>query len=79
MIRAKVRSKEVYDQKSQTLKGKVGDQVYATKELRDGKIDSRREGPFTIVGFTENNNVVLEDEFGESCMKYADKLLIFHD
>ena len=79
LFRAKVRSKEVYDQKSRPLKGKIGDQSYATKELRDGKLDSRREGPFTIVAFTENNNVVLKDEFGERCMKHADKLLIFDD
>ena len=79
LIKAKVRSKEVNDRKSRPLNGKIGDQVYAIKEVRDWKFDNRREGPFTIVGLTENNNVLLEDEFGERCMKHADKLLIFHD
>ena len=78
LVRAKQRPKEFYDRKSQFLKGKVGDQIYAIKEVREGKFDSRREGPFTIVGFTENNNVILEDKFGERSMKHADKLLIFH-
>ena len=79
MVKAKQRSKEFYDRKSRPLKGKIGDQVYAIKEDREGKFDSRREGPFTIVGFTENNNVILEDEFGERCMRHADKLLIFYE
>ena len=77
MGKAKVRSKEAYDRRSRPLKGKVGDQVYASKEVRAGKFDSRREGPFTIVGFTENNNVALEDEDGERLVKHADKLLVF--
>ena len=77
IVKAKVRSKEAYDRKSRPLKGKVGDQVYAIKEVREGKFDSRREGPFTIVGFTENNNVILENEDGERLVKHADKLLVF--
>ena len=55
MVKAKVRSKEAYDRKSRPLKGKVSDPVYAMKEVREGKFDSRAEDPFTIVGFTENN------------------------
>ena len=70
--------KEFDNQKSRPLKSKIGDQVYAVKELREGKFGSGREEPFTIVGFTENENVILEHEFGERCMKYADKLLVFH-
>ena len=78
LVRAKQRAKEFYDKKFPPLKGKIGDQVYAIKEVREGKFDSRREGPFTIVGFTENNNLILEEKFGERCMRHADKLLIFH-
>ena len=58
LVRAKQRSKELYDRKSRPLMGKVGDQVYAIKEVRGGKFDSRREGLFTIAGFTENDNVI---------------------
>ena len=76
MVKAKVRSKEGYDRKSRPLKGKVGDQVYAIKEVREGKFDIRWEGPFTIVGFTENNNVILENEDGERLVKHADKILV---
>ena len=79
MIKVKVCSKEAYDQKFRPLKGKIGEQVYAIKEVREGKFDSRREEPFTIVSFTEKNNVVLEEEFGERCMKHAGKFLIVHD
>ena len=77
LIKAKAHSKEAYDRKSRPLKGKIGHQVYTIKEVREGKFDSRRERPFRIVGFTENNNVILEDEDGKRHVKHADKLLIF--
>ena len=55
LVRAKKRSNAFYVQKSLPLKAKIGDQIYAIKEVREGKFDSRREEPFTVVGFTENN------------------------
>ena len=65
LVRAKQRSKEFYDRKFRPLKTKIGDQVYAIKGVRERKFDSRKEGPFTIVGSTENNNVILEDKSGD--------------
>lgn len=56
--------------------GKIGEQAYVFKEVRDGKFDSRATGPYTIVGFTENNNVILETETGERFAKHKDKLSI---
>ena len=78
LIKAKHRSKEIYNKKSHPLNAKIGDQVYVVKDVRDGKFDSRAHGPYTIEGFTVNGNVTLETENGERFMKHSDKLLVVH-
>ena len=78
LIKAKLRSKEIYDKKSRPFNAKIGDQLYVVKDVRDGKFDSRAYGPYTIVGFTANGNVTLETENGERFTKHSDKLLVVH-
>ena len=78
LIRVKSRSKDEYDNKIRPFNVKIGDTVYAHKEIRDRKFDSRATGPYTVAGFTENNNVILETEDGERIMKHKDKLLLAH-
>ena len=65
-------------QKIRPLNARIGDTVYALKEIRDGKFDSRAIGPYNVAGYTENNNVILETEDGERIMKHKDKLLLAH-
>ena len=60
------------------LSTKIGDTVYAFKEVRDGKFDNRTPRPYTFAGFIENNNVILETEGGERLIKHNDKLLLAH-
>ena len=78
LIKAKLRSKEIYDKKSRPLNAKIGDQVYVVKDVRDGKFDSRAHGPYTVVGSTANGNVTLETENGQRFTKHLDKLLVVH-
>ena len=61
LVKANARLKEAYDRKSRPMKGKVDTLVYAIKEVRKGKSDSRRGDPFTIVVFTDNNNVTVNN------------------
>ena len=60
------------------LNAKIGDAVYAFKEIRDGKFDSLFTWPYTVAGFTQNNNVNLETEDSDRIMKHKDKLLLVH-
>ena len=62
--KAKSRSKEQY-KKIRPLNAKIGDTVYALKEIRDGKFDSRATRLYTVAGFTKNNNLILETEDGK--------------
>ena len=78
LIKAKLRSKEIYDRKSRPLNAKIGDQVCVVIDVRDGKFDSRAHGLYTIVGFTANGNVTLETENGERFTKHSDKLLVVY-
>ncbi|XP_051161523.1 uncharacterized protein LOC127281712 [Leptopilina boulardi] len=78
LIRAKERSKEFHDSKARPSNVKVGDQVYTYKEVRTNKFDSRALGPYTVVGLTQNNNVILEDENGERFAKHKDKIMVAH-
>lgn len=75
IIDSKLKSKEFYDSKSRPLKAKVGDAVYVQREVRTNKFDKRADGPYTIIAFTENNNVILEDESGKRAMKHKDKVI----
>ena len=78
LIKTKSRSKKQYVKQNLPLNAKIRDTVYAHKEVRDGKFDSRATGPYTVAGFTENNNDILETEDGERLMKHKDKLLLAH-
>ena len=78
LIKANLRSKEIYDKKSPPLNAKIGDQMFVVKGVRDGKFDSRAHGPYTIVGFTANGNVILETVNGERFTKHSDKLLVVY-
>ena len=78
LIKAKLRSKELYDKRARPLNAEIGDQVYVVKDARIGKFVSRAHGPYTIVSFTANNYVTLESENGELFSKHADKLLVTH-
>ena len=60
LIKVKSRSKEQYDKDIRPLNAKIGDTVYAFKEVRDGTFDSRVTGLYTVAGFAENNSVILE-------------------
>ena len=77
-IQTKSFSKEQYGKKIRPLNAKIGDTVYALKEARYGKFDSRVTGPYTVAGFTENNNFILETYDGKRLMKHKDKLLLAH-
>lgn len=48
------------------------------KDVRLGKFVSRAHIPYTIVGFTPNNNVFLKTEEGKRFTKHADKWLVIH-
>ena len=78
LIKAKLRSKEWYDKRARPLNAEIGDQVYVVKDDRIGKFDSRAHSPYTIVGFTANNNMILESENGERFSQHADELLVTH-
>lgn len=78
IIKAKLRSKEIYDKRTRPLNAKIEDRIYVFKNAREGKFDSRAHDPYTIVGFTPHNNVTLETESGERFSKHADKLLGTH-
>lgn len=75
MINSKLKSKQLYDSKSRPLKAKIGDYLYVNKEVRLNKFDKRADGPYTIIAFTENNNVTLEDKSGKRVMKHKDKII----
>lgn len=70
LVKSKEKSKEFYDRKSEPLGAKVGDQVYVFKEVRTNEFDKRAEGPYTIVGFTKNNDVTLENKNGHRVTKH---------
>ncbi|XP_051153829.1 uncharacterized protein LOC127291410 [Leptopilina boulardi] len=76
LVQAKLKSKEYHDRTARPLKAKIGDKVFAYKEIRANKFDKRAEGPYTVVGFTQNNNVILEDENNERFSKHKDKLMM---
>ena len=78
LTKAKYRSKEKYDKKIRPLDPEIGYTVYALKEIRDAKFDSRTTGPYTVTRFTENNGDILKTEDGKRLMKHKDKLLLSH-
>ena len=78
LIKAKTFSKEQYDKKIRPLNVRIGDTVYALKEVMYEKFNSRATGPYSVTIFTENNNVILETEDSKRLMKHKDELLLAH-
>lgn len=78
LIRAKNRSKEFYDRKTRALNRTTEDQTCVFKEVTDFKFDSRATGPYTIVGFTESNNMILETDTSKRFAKHKDKVKVVH-
>ena len=80
MIQGKEHSKLRYDNKTaRPLNVAIGDGVIVFKDVRKNKFDKRATGIYTIVGFTENHNVILEVDDGTRFTKHADKLLVTYN
>ena len=78
MFLAKEHSKLRYDKTARPLNAAIGDRVIVFKDSRKKKFDKRAVGTCTIVGFTENHNVILEAVNGTRFTKHAEKLLVVH-
>ena len=78
MIRAKEQSKLRYDKTARPLNAAIGDRVMIFKDARKNKFNKRAVGTCTIMGFTENHNVILEADDGTRFTKHADKLSVVH-
>ena len=78
MIRTKQQSKLRYDKAARPINVAIGDRVMIFKDARKNKFDKRAVGTCTIVGFTENHNVILEADDGTRFTKHANKLSVIH-
>ena len=78
MIQAKEQSKLRYDKTAQPLNAVIDDRVMIFSDARKNKFDKRAVGICTIVGFTENHNVILEANDGTRFTKHADKVSVVH-
>ena len=74
LVRAKERSKEIYDRRLNERHFQVGDLVYVLREPWKNKLDSHYVGPYPIVEILEKNNVLLEDHSGHRILKHIDKI-----
>ena len=78
MIQDKEHSKLRYEKTGRPLNAAIRDRVMAFKDARKKKLDKRAVGTCTIMGFTENHNVILEADNGTRFTKHDDKLLVVH-
>ena len=78
MIWAKEQLKLRYDKTAPPLNAAIGDRVMIFKDARKNKFDKRAVGTCTIMGFTENHNVILEADDGTRFNKHVDKLSVVH-
>lgn len=57
LVKAKIRSKELYDRRVRPQTFAVGDSVYLLKEPRKNKLDDQYTGPYILDEILDNNNV----------------------
>jgi len=71
---AKKRSKKYYDQKANTRKFKIGDNVYILKEPVKGKLSNQYKGPYKLVEVLKNHNVKIAVSRNKYRIVHEDKI-----
>jgi O-acetyl-ADP-ribose deacetylase (regulator of RNase III) len=60
IVKKKVKSKTIYDRTAKPITVHVGDKVLTKWHTKKGKLSANWQGPFTVVGRTDTENIIIK-------------------